>query len=72
MKKLSFLSLLLLAGCGGGGGGVQLPPAPTEPQLDAFFAAVSGVVASSSEDADAKELDAMVPTTPDDNDPVLL
>jgi hypothetical protein len=71
MKKLSLIIAVLLAGCGGGGGGgVSLPPVPApDTQLDAFFAAVSGVVSISSEDADAKEVDSITPTSPDGSEP---
>ena len=46
-----------------------MPPAPTGPQVDEFFALVGGVVAASSEEADANEVDSVTPTSPDASDP---
>jgi hypothetical protein len=67
MKKLSLIIAALLAGCGGGG--VDRTPAPAEPQVDEFFALVGAVVASSSEESDANEVDLVTPTSPDASDP---
>lgn len=73
MKKFNLIIALALAGCGGSGGGrVELPPAQTEPQIDAFFAIVSGVVSTSSDDGDAKDVDAMAATSPDGSEPETL
>jgi hypothetical protein len=72
MKRLSLIIAVLLAGCSGGGADVSLPPPPTETQIDAFFAIVSGVVSASSEDGDAKDIDALAPTSPDGSDPETL
>ena len=68
MKKLSLIIAALLAGCGGGGG-VDMPPAPTAPQVDEFFALVGTVVSANPEDADAHDVDSVTPTSPDASDP---
>ena len=69
MKKLSLIIAVLLAGCGGGSGRVDMPPAPSGPQVDEFFALVGAVVAANSEESDANDVDLVTPTTPDASDP---
>ena len=82
MKKLHALSALaltaLLAGCGGGGGshggnndgGGITPPPVTMP--DAFYAAVSNVIASTSDDKEGIATDTIMATSPEDTEAVPL
>ena len=66
-----------LYGCGGsrddndtnGGGAAPTTPAP---MLDAFFAAVSGVVSATSETTEASPIDAIVSTAPENIKPQVL
>jgi hypothetical protein len=73
MKKLSLIAALLLAGCSGGGGTDMPPgeptPIPPAPRIDAFFAAVSGVVTAAPDDSEAASIDALAATAPEDNEP---
>jgi len=82
MKKLHALSALaltaLLAGGGGGGsshggdngnGGTTPPPVT---MLDAFYTAVSNVIANTSDDKEGIAIDAIMATSPEDTEPVPL
>lgn len=82
MKKLHALSALaltaLLAGCGGGGsshgadngnGGTTPPPVT---MLDAFYTAVSNVIANTGDDKEDIAIDAIMATSPEDTEPVPL
>ena len=63
-----------LAACSSGSETKILPaPDPTAPLLtDAFFSAVSGMVSSTSEDAEPKDISSIVATTSEDTEPVPL
>jgi hypothetical protein len=75
MNKLHALGALaltaLLAGCGGGGshsgengnGGATPPPVAMP---DAFYAAVSKVIARTSDDTEGIAIDAIMATAPED------
>ncbi|APA68297.1 MULTISPECIES: hypothetical protein [unclassified Janthinobacterium] len=79
MKKLYACGALaltaLLAGCGGGGsssgdnGGTTPPPVVL---LDAFYVAVSNVIATTSDDKDGVAIDAIMATSPENTEPVPL
>ncbi|PHV39049.1 hypothetical protein [Janthinobacterium sp. BJB304] len=77
MKKLHALSALaltaLLAGCGGGGdngsGGTTPPPVT---MLDAFYTAVSNVIANTGDDKEDIAIDAIMATSPEDTEAVPL
>lgn len=60
-----------LAACSSGSETKILPaPDPTAPSLvDTFFAAVSGIVSASAEDAEPKDIAAIVATAPEDKEP---
>ena len=76
MKKLHALSALaltaLLAGCGGGGSGDNggnggtTPPPVVLP--DAFYAAVSDIILSTSDDKEGIATDAIMATSPEDSE----
>lgn len=82
MKKLHALGALaltaLLAGCGGGGsshggdngsGGTTPPPVT---MLDAFYTAVSNVIANTGDDKEGVATDAIMATSPEDTEAVPL
>ena len=60
-----------LAACSSGSETKILPaPDPTAPLLiDTFFAAVSGIVSASTEDAEPKDIASIVATAPEDKEP---
>jgi hypothetical protein len=59
-----------LTACGGGGGAKTFPPSTPQPGIDAFFAAVSGIVSSSTEEGSPNDpVDAIAVTTPEDTEP---
>lgn len=63
-----------LAGCGGSGRLFDSTPvadSPAAPAVDAFFTAVSKLVANAPDDAEADQtaFDAAVATAPDDTEP---
>lgn len=66
-----------LAGCGSGTETHYYPdptPAPTPtptptPMIDAFFAAVSGIVSAMSETTEPVSIDALVATSPENTEP---
>jgi hypothetical protein len=65
----------LLAGCGSSSddteGPTTLPTDPLPPAVtDAFLDAVRLTIASSPDDMEAASIDNIVPTTPEDNEPV--
>lgn len=73
MKKseLSAIALAVFAAAGlaacGGGGETKIFPAPV---IDSFFAAVSGIVSTTSEDGSPKDpIDAIAVTAPEDKEP---
>ncbi|WP_332859967.1 hypothetical protein [Janthinobacterium svalbardensis] len=77
MKKLHALSALaltaLLAGCGGGGSGDNggtTPPPVVLP--DSFYAAVSDIILSTSDDKEGIATDAIMATSPEDSEAVPL
>lgn len=73
---LALLASGALSACGGGnhnysfadGGGTPSPAEPT-PVRDAFFAAVSGAAAASSDTTEANDIDAVASTAPEDTEP---
>lgn len=82
MKKLYVIGAMaltaLLAGCGGGssshggdnGNGGTTPPPVVLP--DAFYATVSDIILSTSDDKDGVGIDAIMATSPEDTEPVPL
>ena len=79
MKKLSLIcAALLIAGCGSGSSTYTTPtptPTPSEPlaaMLDAFSAAISGLVSAAPDDTEAGNIDALVATAPEDSEPAPL
>jgi hypothetical protein len=78
MKKRIFLSgavlsavILTLAACsdgGDGGDGGSSGSGPLAPLADSFFVLVAEMVATSSDDADAREIDSVTASSPDDAD----
>jgi hypothetical protein len=59
-----------LTSCGGGGDTKTFPPPTPAPVIDAFFAAVSGIVSSSTEEGSPNDpVDAIAVTTPEDTQP---
>jgi|GEM_PF-5380646 len=64
-----------LAACGGssGGGVVDAGPAPTPtPVQDSFFVAVNGVIATTSETTEPREIDSIAATSPETTEPSAL
>ena len=55
-------------GYGNGNGGGNTPPTPA-PVIDAFFAAVSGLVSASSDTSEDVAIDALVATAPENTEP---
>jgi hypothetical protein len=74
MKKLTWMILLVLAGCGGSGEVVISSPGPgPNPLEDAFVAQVKNVVASMPDDTEAVAIDTLAAaTSPDDSESIAL
>ncbi|MDQ2990284.1 MAG: hypothetical protein M3R60_14390 [Pseudomonadota bacterium] len=75
-SKLSAIAVAVfvatgLAACSSGFETKILPsPDPTTPALtDAFFSFVSGIVSSSAEDSEPKDIASVVATAPEDKEP---
>ena len=72
---VTLLAAASLTACGGGSETHNYPdttPAPTPapvPMLDAFFAAVSGIVSASSDATEPNTIDALVATSPENTEP---
>ena len=67
------LVTLALAACGGssGGGVVDAGPGPA-PAQDSFFVAVNGVISTTSETTEPREIDSIAATTPETTEPSAL
>jgi hypothetical protein len=66
------VALLGAAGLAACGSGTYVPtpdPVTPAPTVDAFFTAVSGIVASSPEDTEPVAIEAQTATTPEDSEP---
>lgn len=78
MKKLVLIAAIAgtLTACGGSSHTESSPPpapTPTPPpvsMIDAFFAAVQSLVASSPEDAEPVAIDSVAATAPENTEPV--
>ena len=74
---VALLAAASLIACGGGSETHNYPdttPAPTPapapvPMIDAFFAAVSGMVSASSDATEPNTIDALVATSPENTEP---
>jgi hypothetical protein len=76
MKQLALIAALALAlsACGGSSRFESPPlqagpPAPPVSMIDAFFAAVRSLVASSPDDTEPVSIDAVAVTAPEDSEP---
>ena len=62
-----------LSGCGSSdndnGGGTPTTPTTPVPVIDAFFAAVSGIVSASSDATEGNTIEAIVATLPENTEP---
>ena len=74
-KKRIFLSgavlsavILTLAACSDSGDGGNSGGGPSGPLADSFIVLVTALVATSPDDADARETDSVTATSPDDVD----
>jgi hypothetical protein len=67
----AMLAAASLVACGGGGNvGNVLPPSNNpEPVIDAFFAAVSGMVSASSETSEPVAIESYTAPVPDNSEP---
>jgi hypothetical protein len=67
---VALLAAAGLSGCGSSdnddGGSTPTTPAPV---IDAFFAAVSGIVSASSDASEGNTIDAIVATAPENTEP---
>ncbi|MFL6659321.1 MAG: hypothetical protein ACJ8GW_14675 [Massilia sp.] len=76
MKKLSLLFLaLLLSACGGGSSHssdtVFVPPPTPTPVVDAYYTRVMAFVGTQSETDEPGNIDLVVVTSPESDDPVV-
>lgn len=74
MKRLSFLLVLLLAGCSGSDSRLSLkvPAPPAEPVVDAYVAAVRHAAGTAPDDAEPMSIDTIAATESDDSEPAVL
>ena len=64
--------ILTLAACSDSGDGGNSGGGPSGPLADSFIALVTAMVATSPDDADARETDSVTATSPDDVDATAL
>jgi ABC-type uncharacterized transport system auxiliary subunit len=67
---VALLAAAGLAGCGSSGNdNVTSTPTTPVPVIDAFFAAVSGIVSASADATEGNTIEAIVATLPEDTEP---
>lgn len=70
---MALVAAAVLSGCGSSDNGHDGSTSTTpEPMIDAFFAAVSGIVSSSSDATEGNTIEAITATLPEDTEPVPL